>query len=75
VLDNTYVIYMGDNGYHMGAFALPDGKALNIEEDVRIPLWMRGPGIEAGLVLPYQSNVVDLSATILALAGGQPRLS
>ncbi|PNW88050.1 hypothetical protein CHLRE_01g012126v5 [Chlamydomonas reinhardtii] len=69
VLNNTYVIFTSDNGYHMGAFSLLDGKNLPIEEDVRVPFFIRGPGIPAGQVLPYQANLVDLAPTILALAG------
>ncbi|PNW88048.1 hypothetical protein CHLRE_01g012100v5 [Chlamydomonas reinhardtii] len=69
VLDNTIVIYMSDNGYHMGAFSLLDGKNLPIEEDVRVPFFIRGPGIPAGQVLPHQSTNVDLAPTLLALAG------
>jgi arylsulfatase A-like enzyme len=44
VLDNTYIIYASDNGFHMGAFGLPDGKGTPMEEDARVPLFMRGPG-------------------------------
>ncbi|KAG2492464.1 hypothetical protein HYH03_009405 [Edaphochlamys debaryana] len=69
VLDNTYVLFSSDNGYHLGAFGLLDGKNTPIEEDVRVPLYVRGPGIPAGAVLPYQGNMVDLAPTILALAG------
>ncbi|KAG2444333.1 hypothetical protein HXX76_001089 [Chlamydomonas incerta] len=69
LLNNTYVIFASDNGYHMGAFSLFDGKNLPIEEDVRVPFYIRGPGIPAGQVLPYQASLVDAAATILALAG------
>ncbi|KAG2444332.1 hypothetical protein HXX76_001088 [Chlamydomonas incerta] len=69
VLDNTIVIYMSDNGYHMGAFSLLDGKNLPIEEDIRVPFFIRGPGIPAGQVLPHQSTNVDVAPTLLALAG------
>ena len=34
----------------MGAFSLLDGKNLPIEEDVRVPFFIRGPGIPAGQV-------------------------
>ncbi|KAG2444328.1 hypothetical protein HXX76_001084 [Chlamydomonas incerta] len=69
VLNNTYVIFTSDNGYHLGAFALLDGKNLPIEEDIRLPLFIRGPGIPAGQVVPYQMNMVDVAPTLLALAG------
>ncbi|KAG2447062.1 hypothetical protein HYH02_007813 [Chlamydomonas schloesseri] len=69
VLNNTYIIFTSDNGYHLGAFALLDGKNLPIEEDIRLPLIIRGPGIPAGQVLPYQINMVDIAPTLLVLAG------
>ncbi|KAG2447066.1 hypothetical protein HYH02_007817 [Chlamydomonas schloesseri] len=69
LLENTYIIYVSDNGYHMGAFSLNDGKNLPIEEDIRVPFFIRGPDIPAGQVLPYQANMVDIAATVLALAG------
>ena len=42
LLDNTYVIFTSDHGYHMGQFAQPSGKRLPYETDIRIPLLVRG---------------------------------
>ncbi|KAG2498873.1 hypothetical protein HYH03_003065 [Edaphochlamys debaryana] len=69
LLDNTYILYGSDNGFHLGAFGLNDGKNTPIEDDVRVPFFIRGPGITPGSVLPYQANMVDLAPTFLALAG------
>ncbi|KXZ50457.1 hypothetical protein GPECTOR_16g631 [Gonium pectorale] len=68
-LDNTYVIYTSDNGIHMGQFSQSDGKALGIEEDTRLPFFIRGPGIPAGQQVPTMSNLVDIAPTIMTLAG------
>ncbi|GFR41740.1 hypothetical protein Agub_g2493 [Astrephomene gubernaculifera] len=68
-LSNTHIIYTSDNGLHMGQFSLTDGKSLGIEEDVRLPFFIRGPGVPAGQVLPVQGNLIDIAPTILTLAG------
>lgn len=68
VLDNTYIMFSSDNGYHLGQFGLKDGKALYIEEDVRVPFYIRGPGIPKNVVTPYQGNLIDIAPTIMALA-------
>ncbi|KXZ51604.1 hypothetical protein GPECTOR_12g568 [Gonium pectorale] len=72
VLDNTYVIYVSDNGYHLGNHGLDKGKTLPYEEDVRVPFYMRGPGVPAGIVHPYMATMVDVTSTLVALAGGSP---
>ena len=47
-LDDTYIIYTSDNGFHMGQHRLFMGKTTAYEEDIRVPLAIRGPGIRAG---------------------------
>ncbi|KAG2440799.1 hypothetical protein HXX76_003654 [Chlamydomonas incerta] len=69
VLDNTYIIYMSDNGYHMGQHNANAGKYMPWEEDVRVPFFIRGPGVPAGMVSDYPAAVVDVAATIVNLAG------
>ncbi|PNH01119.1 Arylsulfatase [Tetrabaena socialis] len=72
VLDNTYIIYVSDNGYHLGNHGLPKGKTLPYEEDIRVPFYMRGPGVPPGLVSPYMGTMVDITSTLIALGGGTP---
>ena len=74
VLDNTYIFYSTDNGYHIGQHRLQPGKQCAFEEDVNIPLIIRGPGIPANQVSNIVTSHTDLAPTFLSLAGGKTRL-
>lgn len=73
ILDNTYLIYSSDNGFHIGQHRLPPGKECGYEEDINIPLVIRGPGIPKGGVTSRVSSHTDLAPTILQIFGLQPR--
>ena len=47
-LDNTYIIFTSDNGFHMGQHRLLPGKGMVYEEDIAVPFIVRGPGVPAG---------------------------
>ncbi|KAL4898730.1 alkaline-phosphatase-like protein [Aspergillus ambiguus] len=67
-VDNTYIIYTSDNGYHIGQHRLPPGKECGFEEDIRVPLLIRGPGVAPGAVEDAVTTHIDLSPTIFDLA-------
>ncbi|KAL2130068.1 hypothetical protein VTI74DRAFT_6925 [Chaetomium olivicolor] len=73
LLENTYVFYTTDNGYHIGQHRLQPGKECGFEEDINIPLIVRGPGVPRGEVAEVVTTHVDLAPTILGLAGAPSR--
>ena len=72
-LENTYVIFTTDNGFHISQHRLICGKESGLETDIRIPFAIRGPGVTKGSINPAVTNHVDMSSTLLALAGANPR--
>jgi arylsulfatase A-like enzyme len=48
--DTTYVLYMSDNGSGGGSRALRGGKGGMWEGGIRVPMILRGPGIEPGSI-------------------------
>jgi arylsulfatase A-like enzyme len=67
-LDNTYIIFTSDNGFHMGEHGIPSGKGAAYEEDIHVPFMIRGPGITAGSVVTQMTANIDLAPTIAELA-------
>jgi N-acetylglucosamine-6-sulfatase len=67
--EDTYVIFVSDNGFFFGQHRLPKGKYLPYEPSSRLPLLMRGPGIPAGGRSGELVGNIDLAPTILGLAG------
>lgn len=71
-LDRTYLVYTSDNGFHMGEHRLLPGKNLPYEEDIRVPLIVRGPGIRPGQRIETLVVNTDLAPTFAEIAGTSP---
>ena len=68
-LDNTVIIYTGDQGFFLGEHDLMD-KRWMYEESMRMPFIVHWPkGIEQGSVNDWMINNADFAPTMLALAG------
>jgi N-acetylglucosamine-6-sulfatase len=69
-LENTYIFFTSDNGYHLGQHRIPRGKNTLYEESIRVPGIVRGPGVPAGLTREHFILNIDFAPTFAELAGG-----
>ena len=69
LLDNTYVIFTTDNGFHIGSHRMAPGKRQGYEEDINIPMMIRGPDVPVGFVTNHTQSHTDLAPTILSMMG------
>jgi arylsulfatase A-like enzyme len=69
ILENTYIIYTADNGYHIGQHRLQPSKGCGIEEDINVPLVMRGPSIPHGEVVNLATSHTGLAPTLFEMMG------
>jgi arylsulfatase A-like enzyme len=68
-LDNTVIVFAGDNGYFLGEHGRLDKRTMN-KESIRIPLLIRYPPlIRAGSLVEGMALNVDIGPTFLDLAG------
>ncbi|WP_298916387.1 sulfatase-like hydrolase/transferase [uncultured Algimonas sp.] len=65
---NTYVIFMGDNGWLMGEYKMTS-KLLAYEASIRVPLIIAGPQIDDGQISGALVTNADITPTLLDLAG------
>jgi N-acetylglucosamine-6-sulfatase len=69
VLDNTYVIFTSDNGWHQGEHRIMSGKGRPYEQSIRVPLIVRGPGVQAGTTTNALTVNTDFFPTFTDFAG------
>lgn len=72
-LDNTVIIFMGDNGLLEGEHGMVDKRTMH-EASIRVPLLMRFPKLAGGKAkrVPQQVLNEDIAPTICELAGAEP---
>ena len=72
-LDNTFILFLGDNGFFFGEHGLGPERRFAYEEGIRSPFLVRFPALakagsrEASLVICQ-----DIAPTLISLAGGTP---
>lgn len=74
VMGSTYIFYSSDNGFHIGQHRLQPGKSCGYEEDINVPLIIRGPGIDENGTADIVTTHTDLAPTFFKLLGISPRL-
>jgi arylsulfatase A-like enzyme len=66
--DNTYVFFSADHGLAVGHHGLI-GKQNMFEHSVRVPFFVKGPGVPQGARIDSRIYVQDVMATSLQIAG------
>jgi N-acetylglucosamine-6-sulfatase len=72
-LDNTYIIFTSEQGFHLGQHRMLQGKSSFYEEDIVVPFIVRGPTVPKNTqVHNLLAGIIDLAPTILDWAGVIP---
>jgi arylsulfatase A-like enzyme len=70
-LDNTVIVFMGDNGLLEGEHGMVDKRTMH-EASIRIPLVVRYPPLARGKVETKQILTADIAPSLLDLCGAPP---
>lgn len=68
VLDDTYIFFTTDNGFHASQHRMHPGKECGYDTDIHIPLIIRGPGIASNATKDIVTSHTDMAPTLLSLA-------
>jgi N-acetylglucosamine-6-sulfatase len=72
-LDNTVILFLGDNGYFFGEHGLGPERRFAYEAGIRAPFVLRfPPRVKAGTRIDELVICQDIAPTLIELAGGQP---
>lgn len=72
-LDNTCIIFLGDNGFFFGEHGLTIERRFAYEEGIRTAFFVRYPKrIPAGSRFEQMILAIDIAPTLIDLAGGKP---
>jgi N-acetylglucosamine-6-sulfatase len=71
VLSNTYIVFTSDNGFHHGEHRIQRDKGRPYEEDIRVPLVIRGPAVQPHSSTDKLVLNADYFPTFTDLAGAQ----
>jgi N-acetylglucosamine-6-sulfatase len=70
-LRDTYIVFTSDNGIPLGTHRRYQGKWSSYEEDIRVPLIVRGPGVPENTVQQHMVLNNDLAPTFAELGGAE----
>jgi N-acetylglucosamine-6-sulfatase len=72
-LDNTFIVFLGDNGYFFGEHCIGPERRFAYEEGIRAPFLVRYPKrVKAGSRVDDLVLCQDIAPTLIELAGGKP---
>ncbi len=72
LLESTLIVYMGDNGFHLGEHGLID-KRTAYEDSIKVPLLLHCPEVfRPGTVVDEVVANIDVAPTLLEFAGLVP---
>ena len=72
-LDDTLILFLGDNGYFFGEHGLGPERRFAYEEGIRAPFLLRYPRRVRGGARPRELVICqDIAPTLIELAGGRP---
>jgi N-acetylglucosamine-6-sulfatase len=72
-LDDTFIVFLGDNGYFFGEHCLGPERRFAYEEGIRSPFVVRYPRkVQAGSRRSELVICQDIAPTLIELAGGKP---
>ncbi|HET9481570.1 MAG TPA: sulfatase-like hydrolase/transferase [Candidatus Polarisedimenticolia bacterium] len=72
-LDDTFILFLGDNGYFFGEHGLGPERRFAYEEGIRSPFLARYPRkVKAGARCRNLVICQDIAPTLIELAGGRP---
>ena len=72
-LDDTCIIFLGDNGFFFGEHGLTVERRFAYEEGIRTPFLVRYPSrVAAGSSVDDMIIALDIAPTLIELAGGRP---
>ncbi|KAJ1637061.1 alkaline-phosphatase-like protein [Pavlovales sp. CCMP2436] len=83
--ESTWVIFTSDNGYHLGhhtgewksvsiPYTLSPHAGRPYVHDTSVPLYIRGPGLPANSRRAHPSTLIDITATMVEMAGAKPSI-
>ena len=72
-LDDTCIVFLGDNGFFFGEHGLGAERRFAYEEGIRTAFFVRYPKlVKAGTLIEQMVLALDIAPTMIELAGGRP---